>query len=201
MSSGSSRDQADRRDEHAEWLESVDGLIRARGARAAARILDDVSEFARGRGVPTGGRTPYRNTLPAGLGRHLSTRASTLTLWEVGSQHFVRGRRAASAPVVPGDQVFVQGHASPGTYARPFLEGRLTSEQRDQLARSIQASFVGLGTDGYGVSDTREELRAHFGADADGIRAAAARIAGNPTTSRPMTAHPHHPRSSHGLVA
>jgi pyruvate dehydrogenase E1 component len=48
----------------------------------------------------------------------------------------------------------------------------------DQLARFIPAPFVSLGTDGYGVSDTREALRAHFGVDADGIRAAVARLAG-----------------------
>jgi pyruvate dehydrogenase E1 component len=71
----------------------------------------------------------------------------------------------------------------------------------DQLARFIEGPMVSLGTDGYGVSDTREALRAHFGVDADGIRAAAARIAGDPTTGAPMTSLPHHARSSHGLVA
>ena len=71
----------------------------------------------------------------------------------------------------------------------------------DQLARFIEAPFVSLGTDGYGISDTREELRAYFGVDADGIRLAAARIAGHPATSRPMTALPHRTGSSRGLVA
>jgi pyruvate dehydrogenase E1 component len=61
----------------------------------------------------------------------------------------------------------------------------------DQLARFIPASFVSLGTDGYGVSDTREALRAHFGVDADGIRAAATRLAGpasSPKLATPATA-------------
>jgi pyruvate dehydrogenase E1 component len=176
----STRTQTDWLDEHAEWLESVDGLIRARGAQAAARILDDVSRYARGQGVPTGGRTPYRNTIPAGqtvlypgdlaveeridaylrwnamamvvrankrhagLGGHLSTYASTLTLWEVGFQHFFRGRGADHEPVVSGDQVFFQGHASPGVYARAFLEGRLTSQQLDLFRREVAGAGHGL---------------------------------------------------------
>ena len=174
------RDQTDWRDEHAEWLESVDGLITARGAQAAARILDDVSRYARGKGVPTSGRTPYRNTIPAaqtmlypgdlaveerinaylrwnamamvvrankrhlGLGGHLSTYASTLTLWEVGFQHFFRGRGADDGPAVPGDQVFFQGHASPGIYARAFLEGRLTAQQLDLFRREVAGAGHGL---------------------------------------------------------
>jgi len=176
----STGDETDWRDERAEWLESVDGLISARGPRAAAQILQDVSEHARGRGVPTGGRTPYRNTIPAaqtspypgdleleerinaylrwnamaivvrankrhaGLGGHLSTYASTLTLWEVGFQHFFRGRGADDEPVVPGDQVFFQGHASPGIYARAFLEGRLTTQQLDLFRREVAGAGRGL---------------------------------------------------------
>lgn len=71
----------------------------------------------------------------------------------------------------------------------------------DQLARFIGTPFVSLGTDGYGISDTREELRAHFGVDADGIHAAAVRIAGSLATRRPMTPLPHRPGTSEGLVA
>jgi pyruvate dehydrogenase E1 component len=174
------RNQTDWRDERAEWVESVDGLITAHGPRAAARILHDVSEYALGRGVPTYGRTPYRNTIPAaqvpsypgdlateerinaylrwnamamvvrankrhaGLGGHLSTYASTLTLWEVGFQHFFRGRGDVDGPVVPGDQVFFQGHASPGIYARAFLEGRLTAEQLDLFRREVAGAGHGL---------------------------------------------------------
>jgi pyruvate dehydrogenase E1 component len=178
MSSGSS--QTDWRDERAEWLESVDGLIGAHGVQGAARILEEVSEYARGRGVPNRGRTPYRNTIPAeqappypgdlaieerinaylrwnamamvvrankrhaGLGGHLSTYASTLTLWEVGFQHFFRGRGASDGAAVPGDQVFFQGHASPGIYARAFLEGRLTTRQLDLFRREVAGAGVGL---------------------------------------------------------
>ncbi|MFF0905162.1 pyruvate dehydrogenase (acetyl-transferring), homodimeric type, partial [Kocuria sp. CPCC 205293] len=62
-----------------------------------------------------------------GVGGHISTYAGAATLYEVGFNHFFRG------PDHPGggDQVFFQGHASPGMYARAFLEGRLTEEQLD----------------------------------------------------------------------
>ncbi len=79
-----------------------------------------------------------------GIGGHLSTYASALTLWEVGFQHFFRGRGAAAGPVVPGDQVFFQGHASPGVYARAFLEGRLSVEQLDLFRREVAGHGLGL---------------------------------------------------------
>jgi pyruvate dehydrogenase E1 component len=79
-----------------------------------------------------------------GLGGHLSTYASTLTLWEVGFQHFFRGRGGADEPVIPGDQVFFQGHASPGIYSRAFLEGRLDTEQLDLFRREIAGHGRGL---------------------------------------------------------
>ena len=62
-----------------------------------------------------------------GVGGHISTYASAATLYEVGFNHFFRG------PDHPGggDQIFFQGHASPGMYARAFLEGRLTEDQMD----------------------------------------------------------------------
>ncbi|HXG60599.1 MAG TPA: pyruvate dehydrogenase (acetyl-transferring), homodimeric type, partial [Planctomycetota bacterium] len=53
------------------------------------------------------------------LGGHLATYASACTLYEVGFNHFFRGREDGA----PGDQVYFQGHASPGIYARAFLEG------------------------------------------------------------------------------
>lgn len=57
-----------------------------------------------------------------GIGGHISTFASVATLFEVGFHHFFRAPSADH----PGDQVFFQGHAAPGIYARAFLEGRLT---------------------------------------------------------------------------
>ncbi len=60
-----------------------------------------------------------------GVGGHLSTYASAATLYEVGLNHFFRGQGHPGG----GDQVFFQGHASPGMYARAYLEGRLTEAQ------------------------------------------------------------------------
>ena len=62
-----------------------------------------------------------------GVGGHISTYASSATLYEVGFNHFFRGKDHPGG----GDQVFFQGHASPGMYARAFLEGRLSESQLD----------------------------------------------------------------------
>jgi pyruvate dehydrogenase E1 component len=59
-----------------------------------------------------------------GIGGHISTYASAATLYEVGFNHFFRGRDGGG----DGDIIFFQGHASPGIYARAFLEGRLNEE-------------------------------------------------------------------------
>jgi pyruvate dehydrogenase E1 component len=66
-----------------------------------------------------------------GIGGHLSTYASAASLYEVGFNHFFRGKDAEGG----GDQVFFQGHATPGIYARSFLEGRLTEEHLDNFRR------------------------------------------------------------------
>jgi len=62
-----------------------------------------------------------------GVGGHISSYASAATLYEVGFNHFFRGRDHAGG----GDQLYIQGHASPGVYARAFLEGRLSEDQLD----------------------------------------------------------------------
>ncbi|MGO2656023.1 MAG: pyruvate dehydrogenase (acetyl-transferring), homodimeric type [Pseudoclavibacter sp.] len=61
------------------------------------------------------------------VGGHISTYASSAALYEVGFNHFFRGPNHPGG----GDQIFMQGHASPGIYARSFLEGRLSSEELD----------------------------------------------------------------------
>lgn len=61
------------------------------------------------------------------VGGHISTYASSSTLYEVGFNHFFRGKDHPGG----GDQVFIQGHASPGIYARAFLEGRLSTRDLD----------------------------------------------------------------------
>ena len=62
------------------------------------------------------------------IGGHLATYASSAALYEVGFNHFFRGKDDG-----PGDQVYFQGHASPGIYARAFVEGRLSEEQLDNF--------------------------------------------------------------------
>ncbi|WP_421840096.1 pyruvate dehydrogenase (acetyl-transferring), homodimeric type [Mycobacterium sp.] len=62
-----------------------------------------------------------------GVGGHISTYASSAALYEVGFNHFFRGKSHQGG----GDQVFIQGHASPGIYARAFLEGRLGADRLD----------------------------------------------------------------------
>jgi pyruvate dehydrogenase E1 component len=75
-----------------------------------------------------------------GIGGHLSTYASSASLYEVGFNHFFRGRDAEGG----GDQLFIQGHAAPGIYARAFLEGRLTETQLDNFRR--ETSGKGLSS-------------------------------------------------------
>ncbi len=69
-----------------------------------------------------------------GVGGHISTYASAATLWEVGFNHFFRARHGDDS----GDQVYFQGHASPGVYSRAFLEGRLTQENLENFRRELQ---------------------------------------------------------------
>ena len=72
--------------------------------------------------------TVHRAQRPGiGVGGHISTYASSAALYEVGFNHFFKGADNAGG----GDQIFIQGHASPGTYARSFLEGRLSEDQLD----------------------------------------------------------------------
>ncbi|TWT59842.1 pyruvate dehydrogenase (acetyl-transferring), homodimeric type [Rubinisphaera italica] len=69
----------------------------------------------------------------AGLGGHISTFASSATLYEVAQNHFFRGRTDKQL----GDMVYFQGHASPGMYARAFVEGRLDESHLERFRREI----------------------------------------------------------------
>lgn len=68
-----------------------------------------------------------------GIGGHISTYASAATLYEVGFNHFFKGPLAEGG----GDMVYFQGHASPGIYARAYLEGRLSEEQLTHFRREL----------------------------------------------------------------
>ncbi|MEP7360242.1 MAG: pyruvate dehydrogenase (acetyl-transferring), homodimeric type [Chloroflexota bacterium] len=73
------------------------------------------------------------NNRAPGIGGHLATYASAATLYEVGFNHFFRGKDADGM----GDQIYFQGHAAPGIYARAFLEGRLTEDQLDHFRQEV----------------------------------------------------------------
>jgi pyruvate dehydrogenase E1 component len=74
------------------------------------------------------------NRLEEGIGGHISTFASAAALYEVAFNHFLRGRNESHE----GDIVYFQGHASPGIYARAYLEGRLTIESLQNFRRDLQ---------------------------------------------------------------
>ena len=162
------------REELDDWLESLDALIRTRGAAATETLLAALTDRARRAGVPVSGslRTPQINTIPAeaeppypgdlalerrikslvrwnamamvvranrqaeGIGGHISTFASAATLYEVGFNHFFRGKDAG----LDADQIYFQGHASPGIYARAFLEGRLDERQVENFRQELRDS-------------------------------------------------------------
>ena len=82
------------------------------------------------------------NKLADGIGGHLSTFASSASLYEIGFNHFFRGKDADGM----GDHVYFQGHAAPGVYARAFLEGRLTTDDLDHFRREIGRGGRGLSS-------------------------------------------------------
>ncbi|MFG2208946.1 pyruvate dehydrogenase (acetyl-transferring), homodimeric type [Streptomyces sp. NPDC048638] len=149
-------------EETAEWRESLDAVTRAAGPHRAAYLMRRALEHNGARGLAPL-ETDYVNTIPTsaepdfpgdealearitawnrwnaaamvtrgsklGLGGHIATFASAAWLYETGFQHFFRGKEDDGS----GDQLYIQGHASPGIYARAFLEGRLTEDQLDHF--------------------------------------------------------------------
>ena len=82
------------------------------------------------------------NRMSSEYGGHLSSYASSATLYEVGFNHFWR----AASEKHPGDMVFMQGHSSPGVYARAYLEGRLTEEQLRHFRQEAGGPGIGLSS-------------------------------------------------------
>ncbi|MCG6912607.1 pyruvate dehydrogenase (acetyl-transferring), homodimeric type [bacterium BMS3Abin03] len=74
------------------------------------------------------------NKVESGIGGHISTYASAATLYEIGFNHFFKGKGDGYG----GDQVYFQGHASPGIYSRAFLEGRITRDQLENFRRELK---------------------------------------------------------------
>ena len=82
------------------------------------------------------------NRMSAEYGGHLSSYASSATMYEVGFHHFWR----APSEQHPGDMVFIQGHSSPGIYARAYLDGRLTEEQLRRFRQEAGGPGQGLSS-------------------------------------------------------
>ncbi|MEV0828772.1 pyruvate dehydrogenase (acetyl-transferring), homodimeric type [Nonomuraea rubra] len=141
--------------ETAEWLESLEAVRRAAGPERADYLLSRLATSSRPiNTVPTAEEPPYPGDLALeerisaydrwnaavmitrgskyGLGGHLATYASAAWLYEVGFNHFFNGEH---------DQIYFQGHASPGIYARAFLEGRLTEAQLDLFRREPEGGL------------------------------------------------------------
>jgi pyruvate dehydrogenase E1 component len=78
------------------------------------------------------------------VGGHIATYQSSASLYEVGFNHFFRGHDHPGG----GDQIYIQGHGSPGIYARAFLEGRLTEQQLLNFRQEVQHG-VGKGLSSY----------------------------------------------------
>jgi pyruvate dehydrogenase E1 component len=76
----------------------------------------------------------HRTNVERGTGGHIGSYASAASLYEVGFNHFFRGRDHESG----GDQIYFQGHASPGIYARAYLEGRLSEERLDRFRAEVE---------------------------------------------------------------
>jgi pyruvate dehydrogenase E1 component len=77
-----------------------------------------------------------------GIGGHLSTFASSASLYEIGFNHFFRGKDDGTS----GDHIYFQGHAAPGVYARAFMEGRLQEDDLDHFRREIARPGKGLSS-------------------------------------------------------
>ncbi|MBX3234590.1 MAG: pyruvate dehydrogenase (acetyl-transferring), homodimeric type [Nitrospiraceae bacterium] len=77
-----------------------------------------------------------------GIGGHISTYASAATLYEVAFHHFLHGKNAPQG----GDQVYFQGHAAPGIYARSFVEGRLSEDALHHFRGELSGSGRGLSS-------------------------------------------------------
>ncbi|MCX7621011.1 MAG: pyruvate dehydrogenase (acetyl-transferring), homodimeric type [Acidimicrobiales bacterium] len=167
-------------EETAEWLDSLDAVIDAKGRTRARFLISRLTERARERqvGTPAEVSTPYVNTIPTseqpwfpgdeylekrirayirwnaavmvvkankhadGIGGHLATFASSAALYEVGFNHFFRGKEDG----LPGDAVYFQGHAAPGIYARAYLERRIDEEQLDNFRRELVKPGHGLSS-------------------------------------------------------
>ena len=148
--------------ETGEWVESIDSVLSQHGPERAHFLLNQMIDFARRSGaylntIATGRQPEYpgdrslerrleayirwnamamvvqANRVSTEYGGHISSYASSATLYEVGFNHFWR----APTKKQQGDMVFFQGHSSPGIYARAYLEGRMTEADLNRFRREV----------------------------------------------------------------
>src|SRR5690606_22819652 len=81
------------------------------------------------------------NRRPGDLGGHIATFSSSATLYDVGFNHFWRGPSEDH----PGDLLYIQGHGSPGSYARSWLDGRITEHQLHSYRKEVAGKGVSSG--------------------------------------------------------
>jgi len=157
--------------ETAEWLEALQGVIRAEGPERARFLVEALIDQTRRSGgtIPFSANTAYVNTIPVALeehcpgnleyeerlrswmrwnamamvvranradgdlGGHISSFASLANMLGVGFNHFWKGHQHPKGQ----DLLFIQGHSSPGIYARAFLEGRISEDQLNHFRREV----------------------------------------------------------------
>jgi pyruvate dehydrogenase E1 component len=157
--------------ETSEWLEALQGVIRAEGPERAQFLVEALIDQTRrsGGAIPFSANTAYVNTIPAALeehcpgnleyeerlrswmrwnamamvvranradgdlGGHISSFASLANMLGVGFNHFWKGHEHPKGQ----DLLFIQGHSSPGIYARAFLEGRISEDQLNNFRREV----------------------------------------------------------------
>jgi len=81
-----------------------------------------------------------QNKYDPGIGGHISTYSSQATLLEVGFNHFFRAKYPSAKGDQPGDFIYFQGHASPGVYARAFLEGRFDTDRLKNFRHELRGT-------------------------------------------------------------
>lgn len=158
-----------------EWLDALDSVIRFEGSERASflvsKLLEKLSQPGIGLNAPYINTIPpqaeqplphdhdmFQRTaailrwnavimvlnaakLDPDLGGHLATYASSALLYEIGLNYFFRGKTAQ----FPGDLIYIQGHSTPGIYARAYLEGRLTEAQ----IKNFRQEVAGKGISSY----------------------------------------------------
>ncbi|TMG80633.1 MAG: pyruvate dehydrogenase (acetyl-transferring), homodimeric type [Betaproteobacteria bacterium] len=134
-----------------EWVDSLKAVVQYQDVERARYLLGKLRDEAAliGARPPFTATTPYRNTIPpdiilrankesSELGGHIASFQSSALLYDIGFGHFWHGASDDHG----GDLVYVQGHVSPGIYARAFVEGRLTEQQLQNFRQETEGKGI-----------------------------------------------------------